>query len=67
MLMHKNIFLRIIEIFFMHSALTLQVVDFNHFIYCLRNEHFVETRIDEGLRGVKGALSTKLCTLAVDI
>jgi hypothetical protein len=67
MLMHKNIFLGIIDIFFMLFALTLQVFDLNHFIYCLWNEHFVETRIDEGLRGVKGVLSTKLCTFAVDI
>jgi hypothetical protein len=47
--------------------LTLQVIDFSEKIYCLLNEQFVETRINNGFRGVKGALSTQLCTTAVDI
>jgi hypothetical protein len=49
------------------GGLTLQVIDFVGVIFCLPNEHFVETRIAKGLRGVKRGLSTKLCTIAVDI
>lgn len=48
-------------------ALTLQVLDFTWFNFCLLNEHFVETRIVAGSLLVKGRLSTKLSTLIVDI
>jgi hypothetical protein len=65
--MHKRVLQELSRNFLFVSGLTFQVIDFIGFIYCLSNEHFVETRIAKGLRGVKGSLSTKLCTIAVDI
>jgi hypothetical protein len=66
-LIHKKVLRESSKHFFAVCALTLQVIDFAQEIYCLPNGHFVETRIVQGLRGVKGVLSTKLCTMTVDI
>jgi hypothetical protein len=65
--MHKNVLQELSINFLSICGLTLQVIDFIRGIFCLPNEHFVETRIAKGLRGVKGVLSTKLCTVTVDI
>ena len=65
--MHKNVSQELSVYFLSIRGLTLQVIDFVKRIFCLPNEHIVETRIAKGLRRVKGVLSTKLCTDAVDI
>jgi hypothetical protein len=67
MVMHKNVHQELYGNFLSISGLTLQVIDIPGLIFCLLNEHFVETRIAKGLRGVKRGLSTKLCTITVDI
>jgi hypothetical protein len=65
--MHKNVHQELSGYFLSISRLTLQVIDIAGHIFCLPNEHLVETRVAKGLRGVKRGLSTKLCTVAVDI
>jgi hypothetical protein len=52
-LMHKKVLSETPRNFLQTCGLTFQVIDFAGKFFCLPNGHFVETRIDHGLRCVK--------------